>query len=112
MEKEIYDISEARELISNQDAVLLYFYNDHCAPCISLRPKVQKLTRENFPKIELRFVNSEQNPDFSSEFGVYENPVLILFFEGKEFYRGAKYISMSALYEKIKRPYNIIYDIE
>ncbi len=110
MEKETFEITELRELLGNQAAVLLYFYNDQCGPCISLRPKVQELIREKYPLITLLFVNSEKNPGFSAEFGVYENPVLILFFEGKEFYRGSKYISISALDKRIKRPYNIIFD--
>jgi thioredoxin-like negative regulator of GroEL len=110
MEKELHDKSEAKEIISNHPAVMLYFYNDHCAPCLSLRPKIIKLLGEKYPNMELRFINSEKHPGLSAEFGVYENPVLIVFFDGKETYRGSKYISVTALEEVIDRPYQIIFE--
>lgn len=110
MEKELQRIDETIELIQHEPAVLLYFYNDHCAPCLSLRPKVIDLIRAKYKNIKLRFINSEKHPEFSSEFGVYENPVLILFFDGKESYRGSKYISVAELENKIKRPYDIIFN--
>lgn len=110
MEKELEKIEDARNLIQQEQAVLLYFYNDHCAPCISLRPKVMELIRQHFPKVELAFINSEKHPEFSAEFGVYENPVLLLFFDGREHWRGSKYISIAALKETIERPYSIIFD--
>lgn len=110
MEKELHDKSEAREIISNHAAVMLYFYNDHCAPCLSLRPKIIELLRDKYPEMILRFINSENYPELSAEFGVYENPVLIVFFDGKETHRGSKYISLTALEQVIDRPYQIIFE--
>ncbi|MGM0646869.1 MAG: thioredoxin family protein [Bacteroidota bacterium] len=110
MEKELHSISQTRNLIQEKTAVLLYFYNDHCAPCLSLRPKVIDLISSQYENINLYFINSEQHPEFASAFGVYENPVLLLFFDGKETYRGSKYISLSELSEVIKRPYSIIFE--
>jgi thioredoxin-like negative regulator of GroEL len=109
MEKELDKIDDARKLIQQEQAVLLYFYNDHCAPCISLRPKVTELISQDFPKVKLAFINSEKHPEFSAEFGVYENPVLMLFFDGREQWRGSKYISIASLKETIDRPYRIIF---
>lgn len=110
MEKELDKIEDARTLIQQEPAVLLYFYNDHCAPCISLRPKVTELIERDFQKVKLAFINSEKHPAFSAEFGVYENPVLMLFFDGRESWRGSKYISIASLKEIIERPYRIIFD--
>ena len=41
------------QLISEEVGVLLYFYNDDCAPCISLRPKVEELMQKRFPKMKV-----------------------------------------------------------
>ena len=110
MEKELHNTEEAQKFIEQKAGVMLYFYNDHCAPCLSLRPKIIELINSKFPKIELRFINSEKYPQLSSAFGVYENPVLILFFDGRETYRGSKYISIKTLDETIQKPYNILFE--
>ncbi|MGM0613359.1 MAG: thioredoxin family protein [Bacteroidota bacterium] len=110
MEKEIHSIEEARELIKHEPSVMLYFYNDHCAPCLSLRPKIIELINSKYSNIKLRFINSEKQPELSASFGVYENPVLILFFDGRETYRGSKYISIKTLDETIQRPYNLFFE--
>lgn len=53
MEKELLaTVNDYQDLIEKEDAVLIYFYNDNCAPCLSLRPKVIDLIDGQFPKID------------------------------------------------------------
>lgn len=110
IQNELSTLEEVKVLISNNQAVLLYFYNDNCAPCLSLRPKVSELLRADFPKMELAFVNSGMHPDIPASYNVFSNPTLILFFEGNEFRRVSKYISIPQLQEAIERPYRMIFD--
>ena len=42
-------LKKFQQLIENEQALLLYFYNDDCAPCLSLRPKVLELVKKSFP---------------------------------------------------------------
>ncbi len=100
------------ELTSNikqNAAIMLYFYNDHCAPCLSLRPKVDELAQQKFPEMKLKFVNSEGNESITAQYGVFSNPTIIVFFEGKEYKRFSKYISTSELEEAIDRPYQLLF---
>ncbi|MEI6749180.1 MAG: thioredoxin family protein [Bacteroidota bacterium] len=103
---EIHDIEK---LINKETAVLLYFYNDNCAPCKMLRPKVQQLVEVDFPNIEFRLVNAEQNAALSAQFGIFASPTLLVYFEGKEYIRESKNISVSVLHDKIERIYNMVF---
>ena len=96
--------------VKEEMAGILYFYNDHCPPCLSLRPKVIKMVKDNFPNIKLAFVNSEKYPELPAQFNVFSNPTLILFFDGKEYRRESKYISISQLAAEIERPYRMIFE--
>lgn len=100
---------DIEQLITNKTAVLLYFYNDNCAPCKILRPKVHEMVSGNFPEIELRLINAEQFPATSAQYGVFASPTLLVFFEGKEYIRESKNISISELHDKIERIYKIIF---
>jgi thiol-disulfide isomerase/thioredoxin len=103
------EIKDIESLVANKVAVLLYFYNDNCAPCKILRPKVQELVHDHFPNIEFRLINAEQFPATSAQFGVFASPTLLVFFEGKEYIRESKNISISELHDKIDRIYKMIF---
>ena len=96
--------------IEKENAVLLYFYNDDCAPCITLRPKVEQLITNSFPKMKLIFINSKSDLLIPATFQVYANPTLLLFFEGKEYQRFSKFVSMTELENTIRRYYSLLFD--
>lgn len=110
LKNELETIEQTEKLVAENPAALLYFYNDNCAPCISLRPKVIKLITEEFPKMELAFINSAYHPEVAARYSSFTNPTLILFFDGREYRRESKYISIPQLSETISRPYEMIFE--
>ena len=99
-----------KQQIAEEKGVISYFYSDRCAPCVSLRPKVSKMVNEEFPEMKLIMVDSESHPETTAAFGVYSNPSLIVFFEGKEFRRYSKYISINELGGDIERVYSMVFE--
>jgi len=110
MKNEIETIEQMNAHIADNEASMVYFYNDHCAPCLSLRPKVVNLIEKSFPKMKLTFVNSEKFPDLPAGLQVFANPTLIIFFDGKEYRRKSKYVSIQELAAEIDRPYQLIFE--
>ncbi len=110
LNNELNSIEQVEKTVKENPATLVYFYNDNCAPCLSLRPKVIELVTEEFPKMELIFVNSGINPEIPANYQAFTNPTLIVFFEGREFRRESKYISIPQLSESIGRPYGMIFE--
>ncbi len=108
--KEFQTAEEVSHFAENQDAALIYFYNDNCAPCMSLRPKVIDMVSNSFEKMELGFVNSELYPDIAASYKAFNNPTLIVFFEGNEYKRASKYISIPQLCRDIERPYRMLFE--
>ncbi|MCK9451880.1 MAG: thioredoxin family protein [Bacteroidales bacterium] len=96
--------------IAQSAAILVYFYSDRCAPCVSLRPKVEKLLLESFPEMKLILIDSEKQPEIAAHHSVFANPTLLLFFDGHEHHRLSKYVSISQLSEVIDRPYHLLLD--
>lgn len=103
------EIQDIEKLITDKTAVLLYFYNDNCAPCKVLRPKVHEMAVTDFPEIDFHLINAEQFPALSAQFGVFSSPTILIFFEGKEYIRESKNISISELHDKINRIYKMIF---
>ncbi len=101
--------ADFNEVIKSKEAVLVYFFNDSCSPCMALRPKVIELLESEFKKMELIFVDRFEFPALSSGMGVFESPVIIGFFDTRETFRFSKYISMGELRDRISRYYNILF---
>jgi thiol-disulfide isomerase/thioredoxin len=107
---EIENITQLKEAIARNQALMIYFYNDTCAPCVALRPKVSEMAESEFPLIKLYFCNALTHPEIASEYGIYASPTLLIFFEGKEYIRESKYISIQALKESISRYYDLVFN--
>ena len=100
---------ELRGRVESELAVLIYFKNDNCAPCLVLRPKVKELIDEFFPNIEMIVIDSVQQPEFAGEFQVYANPTLLVFFDGKEYLRKSKFVAIPQLKVEISRLYEMMF---
>lgn len=109
MINETKSLEELQKHIAEKPAILAYFYNDNCAPCLSLRPKIIELINNEFPKIKLLFINSIQK-DIPAYYGVYDNPTLLVFFDRKEYVRESKYVSVVQLQNTIERYYNLMFE--
>ena len=102
-------VSEVRELIVQKQGVVLYFKNDKCGPCMVLRPKVESLIKEEFPKMNFQIVDIVDTPILASEYNVFANPTILVFFEGKEYIRKSKYIGTLELAQEISRIYKMVF---
>ena len=103
------EVRELRKQVQSESAILIYFKNDNCAPCLVLRPKVRKLLDQAFPKLEMIVIDTVDQPEFAGEFQVYANPTLLVFFDGKEYIRKSKFVAISELEGEIGRLYEMIF---
>ncbi len=103
-------LTDIERLIRESPAILLYFFSNSCAPCVSLRPKVEALVNETFPRMQFKLIDSVANPGVTAHFNVFSNPVILIYFEGHEHGRMSKYISVQQLETAIRRPYQMIFD--
>jgi thioredoxin 1 len=103
------NVADVRSKVDSQPAVLVYFKNDNCAPCLVLRPKVKELLDKSFPIVEMIVVDTVEQPEFAGEFHVFANPTLLVFFDGKEYIRKSKYVAIPELKSEIGRLYDMMF---
>lgn len=102
-------LTRLQNSVEKDDAVIIYFQNDHCAPCKVLRPKVIELLSDKYPKIKLHLVDPEKEMNCTSAFNVFSLPTILIFFQGKEFFRGGIYTSIQELDRTIERYYTMLF---
>jgi len=101
--------AELRDKVNQSQGIVLYFKNDMCSPCLAIRTKVEELITTKFPKMEYIMVDTVTDPLLSNEFNVFANPTILTFFEGKEYIRKSKYISIDGLGDEIDRLYKMVF---
>lgn len=86
---------------------VLYFSHQHCGVCKVLRPKVEQLLTEEYPELSFHYVDIEKEPKTAAGYTVFTVPVILVFFEGQEFYRFKGGVSIGELARQISRPYEL-----
>jgi len=108
--KKLKKIDEIENALNSNSAMLLYVSAPNCNVCDALKPKIEELFIENFPKISLFETNIADVPEVGGRFNIFSAPSILIFFDGKEFARVGRNISLSAFKSKIEKIYNLYFE--
>lgn len=99
---------ELKEIIKDNEIVLVYFGNDIWSVCVDLLPKVE-LVLEQYPKIKSAYVDVEKLVRLASEYSFFTVPGILVFIEGKETIRQARLVSIGDLEGQLDRYYQLLF---
>ncbi|MFW5821968.1 MAG: thioredoxin family protein, partial [Tangfeifania sp.] len=105
---EIKSPDEFNLLKQDEPALLAYFSTDACNVCKVLKPKVDELVQNEFPKLKTVYVKSDVLPDIAGQHQVFTAPTILVFFDGRETIRKSRNIGLDELRREIGRPYSMI----
>jgi len=102
--------SEIDKIISTGEPVLIYFSGENCSVCKVLKPKINEVIPQNFPKIKIYEIKADLYKEIASNFSVFSIPTILVFFDSKEFFRKGRNLSISQFVNELKRPYTLFMD--
>ena len=102
--------SEIDKIISTGEPVLIYFSGENCSVCKILKPKINEVIPQNFPKIKIYEIKADLYKEIASNFSVFSIPTILVFFDSKEFFRKGRNLSISQFVNELKRPYTLFMD--
>lgn len=103
MFKKIESIEEIRKIIASNEFTFVYFTQPNCSVCHGLKPQVESKLKEFEHEMTFIEVDAVEVPQVSGEFAVMTAPVILLFVEGKEYMRKARFIPVQELYHDVKK---------
>ena len=95
-------IEEVREFIRENHLAFVYISREDCSVCHAVLPQVQEIL-EDYPSIQAIQANADQIPEVAGDFTVFSVPALLLFAEGKELIREARFVNMENLDRQFSR---------
>lgn len=77
--KEINEEQFVSEVVESDIPVVVDFYASWCAPCKAISPILSKLSEEYEGKVKFVKIDTDENSDLASEYGVRSLPTLLFF---------------------------------
>ena len=96
-------------LIEKEEMLLVYFGNETCSICVDMKPKVEEIL-EKYPEIKAVEVKIDDSLKVARKHNIFTIPGILLFIDGKETIREARYISMEDIDNRISTYYTMFYN--
>ncbi|MGB8001147.1 MAG: thioredoxin family protein, partial [Anaerobacillus sp.] len=88
-------VEVARQNREQQPLYFLYLHGTNCSVCHALLPQVEEVLAD-YPQIVSEKLNVQEVPESAGEFSVFTIPVLLLFVDGKEYIREARFVNIES----------------
>lgn len=97
--KALNSYESIKDIIDNNDIVLIYAKSNSCAVCNVLLPRVEEVV--NRSNISSAMVLIDDIPEFSGQFTVYAVPTVLIFVSGKEVFRQSQFLQVKEIEKEL-----------
>lgn len=88
------------EVVDDHQPFLLFVKTNHCSVCDGLLPQVEALQLD-FP-LPFYIVNASDSPEIAGQLSLFTAPVVLLFDEGREYARFARFVQINELKRRMQ----------
>ena len=108
MQTDINSLNEFNLFVSENNAAAVYLSTPDCNVCKVLKPKVIEMIEQSFPEIKFGYVNINAAREVSAQNQIFSVPTILFYFEGKEYFRKARFVDIGELRSDLSRIYDIM----
>lgn len=102
--KELASMAELQAFIHSNRFSFLFVSRKTCGVCHALLPQVE-IMLQAFPEIKLAHLDADAVQEVAGTLMIFTVPVLLLYVDGKEYIREARFVHIELLQEKISKIY-------
>ncbi len=96
------------ENLKHKDLSVIYITSKDCNVCKVIYPKLENLLAK-FEKSEFVRLETDDYPQVAGEFMIFSVPAVLIFSNGRELYRAARYLDLQEIEQIITDYYSKIF---
>lgn len=100
--KRLESIEQLHRFIGQEGIVILEVASITCAPCVSIRRKIEEWQKE-YPSIPAAYIEMESVPEAGGELQIFTAPAVLVYIDGKLSIKQAGYFSLDEVFHQIER---------
>jgi thioredoxin-like negative regulator of GroEL len=100
--EEVHSLESINTTLAAEKLSLLYISRPNCSVCHALLPQVKGVLEE-FQDVRSVHADAEEIPEIAGEFSIFTVPVVIVFVDGKEMFRKARFVPIDELHSQMTR---------
>lgn len=104
----IYDLSAFKSFIDSSEIVVVYYSNDACNVCKTLKPKILDKLASDFPETRSVYIDTEKSPVIAGQHRVFSIPTIDIYVMGKEHARFGRSLVMHEFDAALRKPYDML----
>ncbi|MFO5491766.1 MAG: thioredoxin [Cuspidothrix sp.] len=81
---QVTDSTFKEEVLDNEVPVLVDFWAPWCGPCRMVAPVVEEIALQYDGRLKVVKVNTDENPQIASQYGIRSIPTLMIFKDGQK----------------------------
>ncbi|WP_404416759.1 thioredoxin family protein [Marinospirillum sp.] len=106
--QELISTAEWDQALSQHKAFLVLFGGKQCGVCQVIKPQLEAVFSERFPKMKLIYIDCQtKGAQLCAGRGIFSLPVVQLYFDGKLFNEFVRAFSIQVVAEAAARPYQL-----
>ena len=105
---ELNTLYEMDKFIKHNTIAMIYFSSESCSVCGVLLPKIEEMLTK-FPKLKIRKIQVDKFTEAAGQYSIFTLPAILVYIEGKEIIREARFISVTMLEGTIERYYGMLF---
>ncbi|SMP44179.1 thioredoxin family protein [Anoxynatronum buryatiense] len=99
---EIHTMESLETVLQTEKRVLLYIGDADCAVCRSTKPRIQTMMK-SYPLWAGVEASAQKTPDIAGQYLVFSIPAVLMFVEGKEIFRSARFLDFQQIQQVFQR---------
>ena len=99
----VTDAAFEKTVLQSTLPVIVDFWAPWCGPCRMVAPTLEKIAKESAGKVIVAKVNTDENPDWATRYGVQGIPTMLLIANGKVVHRQVGALPEAILRDLVKQ---------
>ncbi|SEB18167.1 Thioredoxin [Thalassobacillus cyri] len=104
-----YELEALKVKIAESKIALLYISGANCSVCHSLLPQIEEVVKK-YPELDAYQLEADDVPAVAGEYTIFTVPVVIIFVDGKEVDRKARFVPIEELDHQLSKMIGLIFD--